>query len=277
MNWQKKTQSETEAQGGKVIEKPNEYGIDAEIGRLAVPTFEIKRGSQKVFSTEGNVFPETGSREHYKTVRFRELALFFPCDEPYRKSAQKLNRVLRREEGQQVIARTMANLVEREGEQIEAYLGKKAERILEDHGWSPNGLLTNQERARSSIEGSDVTLDQEMVSPMIEEHNCGQEKEKQIELSTLHETFEDPNAVKANISLDDVCYKKQKEPGRKKGSSPKEKREMVYNTVAHIQNRESKTYLLNTSNIQQMMIVVLAFLLRDIGFSFNAGTQKPAA
>src|SRR6266480_3664712 len=260
MSWQKKTQSETEVQAGKVIEKPNDYGIDAEIGRLEVPTFEIKRGSQKVFSTGRDVFPETGSREHYKTVRFRELALFFPCDEPFRKSAQKLNRVLRRKEGQEVRARTMANLVEREGEQIQAYVGKKAERILEDHGFTTDGSLTDQEKARSSIEGSDVTLDHKVLSHVIEELNRGQEKEKQIELSELNETFEDPNAVKANISIDDVCCKKQKVSGRKKGSLPKEKREMVYNTVAHIQNKDSKTYTLNTSTISQMMTEVLAWL-----------------
>jgi len=38
---------------------------------------------------------------------------------------------------------------------------------------------------------------------------------------------------------------------------------MVYNTVAHIQNKESKTYTLNTSTIQQMMISMLAFLLSN--------------
>src|SRR6266480_7626577 len=151
MSWQKKTQSETEVQAGKVIEKPNDYGIDAEIGRLEVPTFEIKRGSQKVFSTGRDVFPETGSREHYKTVRFRELALFFPCDEPFRKSAQKLNRALRRKEGKEVRARTMANLVEREGEQIQASLEKKAEQILENHGFNPNGSIKNQEKVATSL------------------------------------------------------------------------------------------------------------------------------
>jgi len=46
-----------------------------------------------------------------------------------------------------------------------------------------------------------------------------------------------------------------------KGSPPKEKREMVYNTVAHIQDKASKTYTVNTSTIPQMMIIVLAFLL----------------
>lgn len=106
-----------ETQGGKIIEKPNNYTIDAEIGKLEVNTFEIKEGSQNIFRTERDVFPETGPREHYKTVCFRELALAYPCDESYRKSAEKLNRALRRQEGQRLSARTMANLVEREGEQ----------------------------------------------------------------------------------------------------------------------------------------------------------------
>ncbi len=189
--------------------------------------------------------------------------MFFPCDEPYRKSARKLNRVLRRKEEQEVIARTMANLVEREGEQIQAHVCKKAERILEDHGFTADGSLTDPQKARSSIECSDATLDHEVVSGMIEELNRGQKKEKQIDMSELHETFEDPSAIKANISIDDVCCKKQKAEGRKKGSSPKEKREMVNNTVVHIQNKESKTYTLNTPTISQMMTVMLAFLLSN--------------
>jgi hypothetical protein len=196
-------------------------------------------------------------------VCFRELALFYPCDEPYRKSAQKLNRALRRKEGQEVRARTMANLVEREGEQIAASLEKKAERVLEDHGFNTNGSIKCQEKAFESINEEEVLLAQEKVCQMIEELNRGQEKEKHIELSELHEIFEDPHAVKANISIDDVCCKKQKVSGRKKGSPPKEKREMVYNTVAHIQNKESKAYMLNTSTIQQMMSIMLAFLLSN--------------
>jgi len=38
---------------------------------------------------------------------------------------------------------------------------------------------------------------------------------------------------------------------------------MVYNTVAHIQNKESKTYTLNTPTISQMMLIALAFLLAN--------------
>ena len=106
-------------------------------------------------------------------------------------------------------------------------------------------------------------LAREKVCQVIEELNSGQEKEKQINLADLHETFEDPSAIKANISIDDVCCKKQKAEGRKKGSPAKEKREMVYNTVAHIQNKESKAYTLNTPTVSQMMTIVLAFLLSN--------------
>ena len=209
------------------------------------------------------MFPETGPREHYQTVCFREFALFYPCDESYRKSARKINRALRRKEGQEVQARTLANLVEREGEKIQEYIEKKAEHLLESHGWSPDGSIKNQEKVSESVKKEEVTLAREKVCQMIEELNGGQEKEKHIDLSELHETFEHPNVIKANISIDDVCCKKQKAEGRKKGSPSKEKREMVNNTVVHIQEKESKVYTAVSPTVSQMMSIVLAFLLSN--------------
>ena len=61
----------------------------AEIGRLGIHTFEIKEGSRKVFTTEKDIFPETGSREHYQTACFREVIVFFPCDETFRESRRQ--------------------------------------------------------------------------------------------------------------------------------------------------------------------------------------------
>lgn len=115
-------------------------------------------------------------------------------------------------------ARTLANLVEREGEKIQVYVEDKAEHILESHGWSTNGSIKNQEKVSEFVKKEEVTLAQEKVSQMIEELNNGQEKEKHIDLSALCETFEDPSAIKANIAVDDVCCKKQKVSGRKKGT-----------------------------------------------------------
>jgi hypothetical protein len=250
-------------QGGEVTLRPKEYIIDAEIGRIEVDTFEIKKGSKKVFSTKKDVFPETGPREAHKTVCLRELALFYPCDGSYRKSAKALNRALRRKEGQEVKVRTMANLVEREGAQIQESLENKSEQILEDHGFTSGGVIGDQKKAFGLIKEEDILLEQEKISQAIEELNMGKEEEKQIRLLELHDTFEDPNAIKANISIDDVCCKKQKVEARKKGSPPKEKREMVNNTVVHIQDEEARTYMLNTSNVAQMMPIVLAFLLSN--------------
>jgi hypothetical protein len=156
----------------------------------------------------------------------------------------------------------MANLVEREGKSVQEQINKKAEQILTCNGFSTDGKLTDVEKKFEPIAEAAV-LPPATVCKMIEELNTENIKERHITFSELHETFEDPHSVKANISLDDVCCKKQKAEGRKKGSPAKEKREMVYNTVAHIQNGASKTYTLNTSTITQMMIIVLAFLLHN--------------
>ncbi len=66
--------------------------IEAAIGRLKVNTFEIRKGSQKIFSVKRAIFPETGPREHHKTVCFRELAVFSPCDETLRNDRSQLGR-----------------------------------------------------------------------------------------------------------------------------------------------------------------------------------------
>lgn len=42
-------------------------------------------------------------------------------------------------------------------------------------------------------------------------------------------------AIKVNRSIDDVLTKKQKETGRQKEATPKEKRAFVKNTDVHIQ------------------------------------------
>lgn len=301
MNWRKKTQSEGDR--GKIIEKPKSYIVDSEVGRLGVDVFEIRKGSEKVFTTRKDVFPETGSLEAFKTPRLLELFTLFPLDESFRKSTTKLNRVLLREEEEAIEFRTLANTVEREGELIQEQMSKKAETILKAHGFSAEGKVldsnkgwdTGNEQERHTegsvaIDGGDQHFDEDpqsacgeisdnkskqdtttdpgniaedLVRKAIEEINAGKEKELQIDLSELHEVFEDPELIKANISLDDVLSKKQKESNREKGSPSKEKKEFVKNTVAHLQNGENASYILNASGIEKTMILVLAFLVHN--------------
>jgi hypothetical protein len=169
---------------------PEQFGEvfdQAEIGLLGIHTYELKEGSHKVFSTEGDVFPETGSREHFKTVCFREGVVFSACDESFRKSASHINRAWwRQEKTDQVQSRTIANVVEREGKQIQAHLRTKAEHILQDHGFTRDGSVADPQKAFASITKEDVTLSREVVCQTIEELNRGKEEEKQIDISELH-------------------------------------------------------------------------------------------
>ena len=247
---------------GKRVEKPRSYTIDAELGRLTLDRYELKQGLHKVFDTAGDILPETGSREAYKTPCFRELAVFFPCDEPFRKSAHKLNRVLWRQEGQMVQARTMANLVEREGAAIQACVQTKAKEILTRHRFTAQGVPIG-ERTAGPLLAQESVLGQDIVSQAAKELNEALEKERHIDAEALQNTCEHPASVLANISVDDVLCKKQKESGRKKGSPPKTKQHRVKNTVAHLQSGKGATYTLTTANVTQMMIVVLAFLLNN--------------
>jgi hypothetical protein len=265
--------------------------------------FEIRKGTEKVFTTRKEVFPETGSREAFKTPCWLELVLLFPVDEPFRKSTTKLNRVLWRNEEDAIQFRTVANIVEREGEFIQEFISKKAEKILKTHGFSAEGKILDSNKGwipgnepstiieesryfgsedrnfepppqsafgetfdsnkeqNPEIEPSHIT--EELICKAIEDLNIGKEKELQIDISELHETFEDPLSIKANISLDDVLSKKQKESNREKYSPSKEKNEFVKNTVAHLQSHENATYILNAASVEKIMILVLAFLLHN--------------
>jgi hypothetical protein len=234
--------------------------------------------------------------------------VLFPCDESFRKSAKKINRVLRRDEKDAVQYRTIDNMIEREGERIQEYMSEKAEEILKNHGFTAEGRpVSSSKEIRSEISDGDVggvqpsgtieeqsteedpkstkknhfddnkghdpkiepfTIQEEVINQAIEEINAVKGEDLQIELSDLHETFEDPAYIKANISLDDVLAKKQKESNRKKNAPSKEK--FVKNTVAHLQNGEQATYLLNAACIEKILILVLAFLLEN-GLHTNGG------
>jgi hypothetical protein len=217
---------------------------------LKIAVCDLRDGSQKVFSPERDIFPEIASREYYRTPCFNELVMHFPCDESFRKSAQKINRALRRDEEDAIQYRTIANMIEREGEFIQEYLDKKAEKTLKSHGFTaegkrvPNNKESSSEnvdesrqeeepsKGRENLDGEKASqnpetnhfddnkeqdpeiersrIREELICKAIEELNAGKEKELQIDLSELHETFEDPESVLANISIDDVMRKKTK-------------------------------------------------------------------
>jgi len=97
-----------------------------------------------------------GPKEHHKTVCFRELAVFSPCDDLFRKSAKNINRLLWRKEEQMVQARTRANLVEREGEAIAACVENKAKTILKCHQFTDEGVPMGETSAYNLLANESV-------------------------------------------------------------------------------------------------------------------------
>ena len=143
--------------------------------------------------------------------------MVFPCDDPFRKSAYKLNRVFWREAGQIVQARTKANLVEREGEAIQACVETQVKEILTRYRFTAEGIPMGEKKACPLLAQESV-LGQEILSTAAKELNEALEQERQIDVEAVQNTCEHPAAVLATISVDEVLCKKQKESGRKKGS-----------------------------------------------------------
>ena len=248
-------------------------------------------------------FQKLVPEKHLKRRVCSISSCFFRLTNPSARIQTKLNRVLWRKEEDAIHFRTVANAVEREGELIQEHISKKAEKILETHGFNAEGkrIASNKGEAeeneprtrteesasfgredqnlekdpqialgetfeRNKEQGIEIergSIAEELIRKAIEDLNTGKQKELQIDISEIHEIFEDPQAIKANISLDDVLAKKQKESNRKKGSPSKEKKEYVKNTVAHLQNGENAPYILNAPCVEKIMILVLAFLLNN--------------
>src|SRR5690242_21279917 len=172
---------------GEIVGKKKNYLIDAEIGRLSVKRWAIRTGAGLVWETDGNIFPKTGPREPWKSANLRDLLLLFPCDESYRKSEEKLQRVLRRREEEKIPARTLDNVIEREGEAITQYIAERASEILQAHHFTATGPVDGtpwQSQAMESV------LPEEHVKSAVAELNAHLPKERQIVWDDLQETFE---------------------------------------------------------------------------------------
>jgi hypothetical protein len=178
----------------------------------------------------------------------------FACDESYRKSTEKINRI-RWENKNPIKTKTLANTVTNEGLSIQNHIEEKVRKILVANKFNEDGTLD-----KVKIPAPDL-LEESLINSKVVEYNACLEKDKQIELTSLHDFYENPDTA-VNVSVDDVGVKKQKESGRSKYSTKKEHREYVQNTVVHIQNGK-KSYVINSIGTVKTLRLVIAFLLNN--------------
>jgi hypothetical protein len=143
-----------------------------------------------------------------------------------------------------------------------AYLERQATTILQEYGFTPDGVPT--ETAADHSQQTLVKLPPEQVTSAIQA--CVPEPEWVAEMQNNPVSYEDP-AHSASVSLDDVCVKRQKAT-RKASEEPVEEHKRVYNTIAHIAHA-GKSYIINGQGVANVLRLVLAFLLRNHLLTYN--------
>jgi hypothetical protein len=115
-----------------------------------------------------------------------------------------------------VQARTIANLVHREGEALAACVENKAKTILRCHQFTDEGVPTG-ETSSYTTQADESVLSQEIISQAGKQLNQSLGEEQQIDVESLQGTCENPATVRALICLDEVRMSRNKKSpvGRK--------------------------------------------------------------
>ena len=239
---QKKTVSNI-TENSEITEKA--YEIECELGGIATKAHRAKCINQVIYDSSAEFLEETASREKFKSSRFMELALDFSTDMSDRKGASRLNRIRLEQKG--ISPTTYRNTVEREGKAIQKDIERKCEKAI-----CKNGFDVDVENGVSCDFG--FKTDESKTMELKDVRSAADELEiKEFDLSE-YELQE--SAV--NISVDDVCVKKQSDVRPKEEESTKKRR--VNNTVVHVES-DKGDYILNASSLFSALKMLIGFLL----------------
>jgi hypothetical protein len=198
------------------------------MGILSIKTHKIDNKKLK-YDVSKDYFKKIKPRESYISYRFKDLILDFTTDTSYRKVEKRLNRI-RLSDKEGIKARTICNIALNEGKNIQENIEKQTEEILMRNGFTSDGeLLFDIENKKENnqhiteidlynvIKDNDLIVDRKYINPEIYEKEA------------------------YNVSIDDVCVKKQKE-NRKGDENPKAKKQ-IRETVAHVEKTETRMLL----------------------------------
>ena len=218
------------------------YGISSELGELETWVHRLE-GWGGIYNSGREFFEATSPLERFKSNRYLELALEFSVDSSVRRATSRLNRIRNEEFG--VGATTYRNTIEREGQKIQTLIEEKCDKILKDNGFTENG---------GDIEWNKINpveakyIDAKVVSEAAASLNISDYEASDYELPE--------NTV--NVSIDEVCVKRQTEMRPK--DDKKEQRKRVDNAIIHIEN-DKGIYILNGSSIIGIMKLLIGFLV----------------
>jgi len=125
--------------------------------------------------------------------------LMFPCDESYRDSKAKINRVLWRDEEHGIKTRNLADIVVHEGEKIQECLLEKTHEILAANGFDEKG---------KPITGTKIVTDCEKIGLSQGKPKMANNKEHAVENQSTTEVRHELSTLDPNQSLSSDCDEK---------------------------------------------------------------------
>ena len=239
------------------------YRVEGEVGRfsfLMYDAVEVKAIGEEIIRKHRDLFPRLPGKKWYRTRGFKELAYVHGTPEQsYRKTSRWLNRV--RHQPGATSARTLQDTTEAEGERLRQHIYRKADRILQEHDFSPQGKPLAQENKQKLNES--LCLKPEEIESAWHDLDLPLEWQKAMKENLI--AYENP-ANSVNITLDDVGVKKQKEErqslDKSEGENQKKQRKSAYQTVVHVENQTGR-YVFNALGVGIALQILLAFLLHN--------------
>jgi hypothetical protein len=229
-----------------------------------------------VLDTSREVFPALTGKEWYRTVGFKELAVVHGAlDGSYRHTTRLLNRIRHQPKGTPL--RTLQDAVEAEGLSASQALDQEARRILREDGFDEKTLTPTVTRTASVPQH----LPPDVVDAALRE--VAPDEEMLIAMKKNPVKYEDPSAA-ANVSIDDVLAKKQKEHRERprcttgeqldapapnesakrepRSNGPADERKRVHTTVAHVEMPGGRRLFTSAGTLSTCLLVV-AFLVAN--------------
>jgi hypothetical protein len=229
------------------------------VGRFEFETHRVEEEGVVMVDTR-DLFPALTGQEWYRTVGFKEIGFVHgTINGSFRKTGAWLNRVRHQPEG--TPCRTLSHNSEQEGERFLEHLTQKAEQVLTAHQFASNQPPAAKQAQYQSQ--TFVRLCPDQVGEAVK--RCAPEPSYEAEMLKNPVPYEAP-AASVQVSIDPVGVKKQKES--RDGTAKGKKREMVYQTVAHLQQADC-SYTLNGRGIGAVLRLVLAFLLHNGLLKYN--------
>lgn len=216
-----------------------------ELGELTTTSHKLYGKEEDTYDSGVAFFEPTAPREKFKSCRFMELLLDFSTGMSDRNAARRLNRVRLMPEG--ISPTTLRNTVEREGKGIQHHMDGKCELALLQNGFAFDGEALSCSPEFKPDESKHIKLDEIM----------GAAGRLNLKTAVTAVDYESPEHS-VNISVDDVCVKRQSGIRPKPDGSIQPKR--VNNTVIHIQKGDGK-YILNASSLYGTLKLLAGFLL----------------